>query len=185
MPILALLSAFGPVLGQLIPQVAKVLNPQGEVAKRNIELAGVVLDSVTKAADAANVQEAVEKMQASPELVQTVTQAIVTDPKLMGLIEVGGGIEGARKADYAATQAEHGFWMSPAFWITVALMPLLYMTVWRVLWADPPFSDEMRVMVVTAIATGLLGSITGFFLGSAMGSQKKDETIAQLTKGQQ
>lgn len=182
MPILALLSAFGPLLGQLIPQIAKVVNPTGEVAQRNVAIAEAVVNTVVQASGQPNVQAAVEAMQADPELTRQVTEAVVTSPTLMQWLEVGGGITEARKADAVATQAEHGFWWSPVFWISVLLLPLVYLVVYRVLWADPPFSDEMRVMVVTAIATGLLGSITGYFMGSAMGSQRKDDTINALTK---
>ena len=181
MPVLALLTAFGPILGQLIPQIAKIVNPTGEVALRNVAIAETVLTAITKAADAPNVQAAVEKMQADPALTQKVTEAVVTDPQIVGLLEVGQGISGARLADVQATQGEKPFWYSPAFWVSVALLPLVYLTVYRVLFADG-FSDEMRTMVVTAVMAGLLGSLTGYWLGSALGSAKKDETIqAALT----
>lgn len=181
MPILALLSAFGPILGQLIPQIAKVVNPQGEVAQRNIAIAETVLNAVTKAADAPNVQAAVEKMQADPALTQQVTEAVITDPQIVGLLEVGGGFVAARAADVVVTQGEKPFWYSPVFWISLMLMPLIYIVTYRVLWAEG-FSEEIRTVVITAIATGLLSSITGFYMGSAMGSARKDDAIANLSK---
>jgi hypothetical protein len=39
------------------------------------------------------------------------------------------------------------------------------------------WSDDIKMMFVTAIVSGLLGSVTGFFLGSSLGSQKKDAAL--------
>ena len=36
------------------------------------------------------------------------------------------------------------------------------------------WSDDIKTLLVTAIVTGALGSITGFFLGSSLGSQRKN-----------
>ena len=102
MPILALLSAFGPILAQLIPQIATILKPS-EVGQRNLGLAQVALDTVVKAAGAANIQDAVEKMQASPELVKSVTEAVVTEPAIMQVITLA---EDAEKAVYHAVVLE-------------------------------------------------------------------------------
>lgn len=65
----------------------------------------------------------------------------------------------------------------PAVWyaaaITVALLPLVYLVVWRVL--TGPFSAEVQSMVIGAVASGVLSNITGFWLGSSASSQRKTD----------
>jgi muramidase (phage lysozyme) len=182
MPILALLATFGPILGQLIPQIAKVLNPSSEKTVQNLSIAQTVLDTVVKAANATNVQDAVEKLQASPPLVQAVTKQIVNDPQIVGLLEIGGGIEKARQADQVATQAEKPFWFSQAFWITLLVItpPVDYM-VYAVISRMAAPSEQL----VTQLVTGLLGlmAVAGaFYFGTTYGNKQKDDTINTLVK---
>ena len=60
--------------------------------------------------------------------------------------------------------------------ITAAIMPLIYIVVWRVL--TGPFSPEVQSMVIGAVVSGGLSAITGFWLGSSASSQRKDEVKA-------
>jgi len=176
MPIAALIATFGPLIADLIPQVAKLFSSGSEVATRNVAAGEAVLNAVTKAAGAVNIQEALEKIQADKALQASVQQAVVTDPVIMGLLEVGGGIAAARTA--AADPGQIAFYKNPAFIMSLVLIPLIYMVVYAVLFdAAAGWSDEMRSVVVTAIVTGLVSSITGFFLGSSLGSQKKTEIM--------
>lgn len=53
--------------------------------------------------------------------------------------------------------------MIPAFWVTVMLMPLIYMATWAVLFREG-FSTEIRAMALGAIFGSLLtGGIVGFW----------------------
>lgn len=67
--------------------------------------------------------------------------------------------------------------MKSAAWytaaVTAAILPLVYWTTWRVL--TGPFSVEVQSMVVGAVVSGGLSSVTGFWLGSSASSQRKDE----------
>jgi hypothetical protein len=67
--------------------------------------------------------------------------------------------------------------MKPAMFhsatITAALLPLVYIVVWRVL--TGPFSAEVQSMVIGAVVSGVLSAITGFWLGSSASSQRKTE----------
>ena len=175
MPILALVSAFGPIIADLIPQLTKFFAPGTEVAQRNLGAATAVFDTIVKASGQPNIQAAVEAMQKDPTLTAQVTQAVVTDPVIIGLIEVGGGIEKARER--MADPNQIPFYKNPAVIVTVLLVPLVYMVAVSVLFGvgGQTFSDEVKMMVITAIVSGLLGSITGFFLGSSLGSQRKTE----------
>lgn len=178
MPIAAIISTFGPMLASLIPQVAKLFGSGSEVSERNTQAAGLVLDTVVKAANAVNVQDAIEKMQADAQLAAQVREAVVTDPTIMALLEVGGGIALARQMAADANQVP--FWRNPAFIVTALLLPLVYLVVVAVVFnvGGVQWSDEMRSVVVTAIVTGLLGAITGFFLGSSYMSARKTEIAA-------
>jgi membrane protein YqaA with SNARE-associated domain len=70
--------------------------------------------------------------------------------------------------------------MRPAAWysaaVTAAILPLIYWVTWRVL--TGPFSPEVQSVVVGAVVGSGLGAVTGFWLGSSAGSQRKDETRA-------
>lgn len=177
---ISIISIFGPMISALIPQVGKLFGT-GEVATRNQQTAQLVLDTVVKATNTPNVQAAVEAMQKDPSALQAATQAVITEPAIMGLLEIGGGVIAARQADHDATQGEKPFWFSPAFAITCLLVPLVYLVVSAVVFGlGGQWSDEMRSVVVTAIVTGLLGSISGYYLGSSLGSKSKDATIAQV-----
>ena len=60
-----------------------------------------------------------------------------------------------------------------AMWITAALLPLVYIVVWRVLTGQ--FSPEVQSMVIGSVVSGVLSAITGFWLGSSASSQRKDQ----------
>lgn len=123
---LALLQLFGPVLSGLIPQIASILKPESEVAKRNVDIAQTLVDTIVKASGADNLQGAVEKMQAEPEVKAAVQKAVVTEPAVLAVLEIGGGVKAAREADHTATQADKPFWFSPVFWISMVLLPMVY-----------------------------------------------------------
>jgi muramidase (phage lysozyme) len=172
MPILALLAAFGPVLAQLIPPIAAALDHKSATPAK-LDAAGKILEIVTTAAGATNVQQAVEKLQASPELVKTVTDAIVTAPEVqpyLTIVEVGGGVQKAREV--ASDPNALPYWKQGAFAMGVILVPLVYMVTYRVLWGEE-YSEQLRTVVVTAILSGLLGALTGFFFGSMFTSSKR------------
>lgn len=59
--------------------------------------------------------------------------------------------------------------------ITAALLPLVYMVVWRVL--TGPFSVEVQSMVIGAIVSGVLQAIVQFWLGTSASSQRKTDLI--------
>jgi membrane protein YqaA with SNARE-associated domain len=86
---------------------------------------------------------------------------------------LGGGIPAARKAS-----AEAGdWWRQPAAFVTLSLLPLVYFVVWQVMLGEG-WSSEVRSMVVAAIVTGLLGGISGYWLGTSYGSQRKTDMLA-------
>lgn len=191
---LTLIATFGPMIANLIPQVAKLFSSGSEVATRNVAAASAVLDTVVKAADAANIQQAVEKMQSDPALAARVQQAVVTDPVIIGMLEVGGGIAKAREHSLAMQNAEKPFWFNPVFWIT---MPLLVITGYIVLavvaggaaaapwWVGNAFTPEARTGLINGIIGMVLGGIMGLWFGTSYGSMRKTEIAAQASSAEQ
>jgi hypothetical protein len=74
-----------------------------------------------------NAQEAVEKIQTDPAALKEATKAVLTEPSIMSILEVGGGVIKAREHDIATMQAEKPFWQTSAvFWISILLLPIVY-----------------------------------------------------------
>jgi len=61
----------------------------------------------------------------------------------------------------------------PAFWISLALLPLVYLLVGDMLWGDD-WTAEQRTQMATAVL-GVVAMIGAFFLGSSWSSQRKDQ----------
>jgi hypothetical protein len=178
---LALLQMFGPILSGLIPQIAGLTKPGSEVAQRNVGIAEAVINTITQAAGQPNLQGAVEAMQADPAVAQKVQEAIVTHADILGLMEIGGGIPAARS--FAIASAAESWWrplVSGAMMICLALLPLVYYTVYKVYTStgELAFTSEIRASVVSAIISGVLFAIVGFWLGTSYGSQRKTELAA-------
>ena len=73
---------------------------------------------------------------------------------------------------------QHGKpWMSPALWVAVLILPLVYLVVAAVMFGEG-WTNDIRAMVVSSIISLVLGSITGFFLGTSYGSQQKTTMLA-------
>ena len=82
----------------------------------------------------------------------------------------------ARKA--AASSEQIPPWKNPAVWFMGAFIPMVYGAAYIVLTGDS-FSQDAKMMVITAIFSGLLAAGTGFFLGSSLGSQRKTTMIGK------
>lgn len=175
-PIVPLLTAFGPELVKLIPQFASMFGSGSEVQVRNAKAAEAAVSAVVEAVQAPNLQAAIEKMQADPEAVKA---AQIAAAEVLALVEVGGGIVEARKASYDPGQVD--WWRNPAVIVAIAVLPLVYMVVTAVVFGvgGQTWSDDVKTLTVTAILSGALGSITGFFLGSSLGSQRKTALIGK------
>ena len=65
-----------------------------------------------------------------------------------------------------------------ALWVTIMLLPLVYLVVSAVLFKDG-FSDDVRAMTVAAVISGVLGAITGYWMGTSFSSAKKDDRLSE------
>lgn len=177
MPIPAIVTALLPTIIESIPKLGKVFGSGSQVADRNIKAAEIVVETVKAATGAVNEQEAVERMRSDPTALRAAQQAV--DARWFDIAEAGGGgIDGARRADAAYQAPEsRGFLHSPVFWVTVLLLPLVYVALYAVLFREG-FSNDIKAMVIGAVFGGLLtGGIQSFFYGTSASSQRKTDML--------
>lgn len=201
-PMGALLGIFGPILAGLIPQIKPLLDPQSEVAKRNVGLAEIIINTITQAAGQPNLQAAVEAMQADPAVKKTVQEAVVTHPEIMATLqitEIGGGVDKARSDDLKAAQSDVPFWKNSAvFWISVLLLPMIYWYVGGSIvggiaipaewpwYAQFPlklfgvaWDDGAKVGLANLVVGLVLGGICGVFYGVSVTQAKQTAQTQQ------
>jgi lysozyme len=177
-PVLPVLGALLPTIIGMIPQLTKVFTDGTSVTDRNIVVAQKVGELIVDATQATNLQDAVETMQRDPDALQAATSAVQS--QLYDLVEAGGGgIAGARAF---SASSDGKFFYSPAFWVTVLLMPLLYGTVWVALTSESGFSNEVRAAIASAVVTGILGAVVGFWLGSSFTTSRSRGLGAEASK---
>lgn len=167
-----IIPALSAIMGAVPDLIRLFGSKDNPVVERNAKAAEAVVQIAQQATGAANAQEAAEKIQNDPACAQAVRDAIKA--QWFELIEVGGGVQEARKANSDPTQLS--FWKQPAFYVTLLLMPLVYGVVYAVVFRGG-FSDDVRAMVVSAVVTGVLSGIMGFWLGSSFGSARKTEML--------
>jgi lysozyme len=159
-----IVAALLPALINLLPEIGKLFG-SGPKTQQNLVLAEKVAGIVTQAVGATNLQGAIESVQADPALRQRAADALQS--RWYELVEIGGGIQAAR--EFSARTAADGasFIRMPAFWISLALLPLLYGTVYAVLTGGDGFTSELRAAIASSVVTGVLGAVAGFWLGSS------------------
>jgi putative chitinase len=168
MPIPAVAVALLPSLVQLIPALGQLFGSGSEVAERNVKAVQLVADTVVQATGSRNLQEAVETMQASPAAVAAAATAL--EQRWFELVEVGGGIEAARKADQAAMATEGPWWQvfkSPSFLMGCLLLPLVYLVVFSIigLVGDVKWSNDVRASIAGLIVGTIVGGLMGYYFG--------------------
>ena len=163
-----------PSLIQAAPALIRIFG-HGEQAEKNAKAAEIAVEIAKAVTDQPTAEGAVAAIQADPDLASHYASAIEAQWYTLTGESGGGGIAGARKAD-AAAQTSGNPWQSPALWISLALLPLVYLVVAAVLFGEG-WTNDIRAMVVSSIISLVLGSVTGFFLGTSYGSQRKTDMI--------
>lgn len=170
-PMAPMIPAAVSAIASVAPQLIRIFGSGSEVSERNAKAAEVVVQAAKEATGAVNEQHLIEKIESKdPAVIQTVQQ-VVKDVWFEISID-SGGVEAARKsfADPAVP-----FWKQPAIWVTAALLPMVYLVLYAVIWVDKFATQDMKALVVGSIISGLLAGITGFWLGTSFSSQRKDE----------
>lgn len=167
-----------PALLNLIPQLAVVFGAKGERVAQVGQIAQAVTQAITQATGEPNLQAGLEKMQSDPEVKAAATSAVLQAPPVAAMLEAqeagGGGIGGARKA------AAEGpaFWQTAPFWISLLLLGIVYAVVGSVLFQSAGWRPEDKAQVLM-LAIAVTSGVMGYFLGSSIGSAKKDQALAQ------
>ena len=175
-PVAPFIAAALPALIELVPKLGGLFGSGSKTAERNIKAAEVVAEIAKDAIGARNEQELIETIRSDPEAAQTVRRAI--EASWFKVEQIGGGVEAARVADSLHTK-ERPFWIGAAFWVTMALLPMVYLALYAVLFREG-FSDDIKAMVIGAIFGGVLtGAITAYWFGTSSGSQRKDDRLLQ------
>lgn len=183
MPIAALIAAFGPMIVDLIPTVAKLFDRTMQTPAK-VEAVTKVFDTIVKATGATNVQGAVEAMQSNPAALTAAKNAVVTEPSIQGLLEIGGGIEKAAERNLAVQNSEKSFLRNPAFWITLLLLVFPTMLLVDVFYVhSAAYNAELRTQIITSVL-GVILVVCGYWLGTSAGSVRKTDIMAeQAAKG--
>lgn len=174
-------AALLPEILQSIPSLISVFGSpnDSEVAKRNQAAGVVVADTLVKATNAVNLQDAVTKIQSDDAALKAATLAL--EPIIVKLTEVGGGLAEARKAAAVADGDWRKVVWSFPFILAVIIMPLVYAIVIASLvkasWLTE-FTNDQRMFVWSFIIGGAFGAIVGFVYGTTIQSAKKDDIIA-------
>jgi len=164
-PIMApIVAALLPSLISAIPEIAKLFG-SGPKTDKTAAIAQKVAETVIAATGTPNLQAAVETVQADPQMRKQATEAV--QAIWYELQEIGGGIGAAREFSVRAAAESAAFYKMPAFWISLALLPLLYGTVYAVLTGAEGFTNELRAAIASSVVTGVLGAVAGFWLGSS------------------
>jgi lysozyme len=163
-PMAPIIAALLPSLISAIPEIAKLFG-SGPKTDKTAAIAQKVAETVIAATGATNLQAAVETVQADPQMRKQATEAV--QAIWYELQEIGGGIGAAREFSVRASAESAPFYKMPAFWISLALMPLLYGTVYAVLTGAEGFTNELRAAIASSVVTGVLGAVAGFWLGSS------------------
>jgi muramidase (phage lysozyme) len=150
---------------------------KGEQSEKNAKAAEMAVEIAKSITEQPTAEGAVAALQADPVLSTSYAKAIESKWYELTGESGGGGIEGARKHDIQS-QSSSKPWLSPALWVSIMILPLVYIVVVAVMFGDG-WTNDIRAMVVSSIISLILGSITGFFLGTSYGSQRKTDLLSE------
>lgn len=177
-------AAFGELVKHL-PTLAQLFGSGSDVSKRNTAALEVAVNVVKDAVGAKNEQEAVDAVKNDPALAKAADDAVKANAYEIAGVDMSGVGE-ARKHDQERASEPLGFWRtSPAFWVTVLLLPLLYYTVHTILTGSVAegFSGEFKASVGSAVISGILGGAVGFWLGASFTTSRSRGLGATPTNG--
>ena len=114
--------------------------------------------------------DAAERIAADPAAADAARDAV--QGIWFELVEAGGGgIDGARKADLARASSDWQWNKSASFMIAIPLLLILVMVVASILFPalGGDWPSDTRTAIATLIAGSIIGSLCGYFYGSATG----------------
>lgn len=176
-PVAPFLVAAIPALINALPEFAKIFQ-KPDVAERNVEAAVKASEIIMQATGSANVQEAVEKVQADPEIAATANEALrLNRADLMDTLERLVKIDEQSVKDARAFSTKD----KPVIgnWHFVHILSLLLILMGGAVAVGVVFTSEDVAERTMALQTLMLigfASVVSFWLGSSRSSQIKDLT---------
>lgn len=159
---------FLPAILEIVPSLMAIFG-KGEKGAQNAQAAQIVVNAFKAAVPGAlNEQDAVQKVQADPALKAQVKAAVMADPAVLGLVEVGGGVVAARTANLALVTNAQKWWqlvLNPVLLVTLLTLPLVYMFAWGLMPFLSKVSSDVISQTMGTIIGLVLGSIMGFWMG--------------------
>jgi hypothetical protein len=171
-----------PILATVIesiPSLMRAFKGDSKIVERNARVVELVSDTIKTVTGEASVLAAAEKVLSDPatnKQADMAFQAIYFD-----LIEVGGGIEAARKVDAEFRASGDSVWRSPSFIIACMLLPLVYIGMVSVALKLPIFPDwpvEVRIGIINTVIGMIIGGLMGYYFGM-MTSRNRAVAIKQ------
>lgn len=166
-----------PSLIQAAPSLIRLFGGGGEHTEKNAKAAEIAVEIAKTVTNQPTAEGAVSAIKADPNLASSYAQAVESQWYQLVGEAGGGGISGARAHDVQAQMSSKP-WLSPALWVSILILPLVYIVVVAVMFGEG-WTNDIRAMVVSSIISLILGSITGFFLGTSYGSQRKTDIMAE------
>ena len=173
------LAAAIPALISALPEFAAIFKKE-DVSDRNVEAAVKAVDIVMQATGATNAQDAVEKVQADPELAQSANDALRANrADLMDSLErynamEQGNIKSAREYNTLEPLIVNTSSVKLKFWHLLAIVVVLFALVIMGYIIGTSADIAERTMVLQALLLGGFGAVMAFVFGSSDGSKFKD-----------
>ena len=161
-----------PSLIQAAPSLIRLFG-KGERAETNAKAAEIAVDIAKTITSQPTAEGAVQVINNDPAVAMEYNKAIETQWYQLTGESGGGGIEGARKANAEASKKP--IWTNPAFLVTLLILPMIYMTVYGVIFGD--FSNDIKIMVISAVMSLGFGSVAAYYFGTSASSQKKTDML--------
>ena len=176
-PVAPFLVAAVPALINALPEFAKIFQ-KPDVAERNVEAAVKASEIIMQATGSQNVQEAVEKVQADPEMAETANEAL-----RMNRADLMDTLERLVKIDEQSVKDAREFSTgdNPVIgnWHFVHILSLLLVIMGGAVAVGVVFTSDDPAERTMALQTLMLvgfASVVAFWLGSSRSSQMKDLT---------
>ena len=174
-PMAPFLLAAIPALIEALPDFARMFQNK-DVAERNVEAVVKATDIIMQSVGATNVQEAVEKVQADPEVAAAANDALrLNTADLMDIFERVAKMDEASiaAARVFATNDEPVWGQWHYVHLLSTLLVLLGGIVAVVVIFNSDDATERAMALQTLLLVGFV-SVVGFWLGSSRSSQMKD-----------
>lgn len=175
---------FLPQILDMVPGLLGIFG-KGDKGQKNAQAAQIIVDAFKAAVPGAlNEQDAIQKVEANPALKAQVKATVMSDPNVLGLVEVGGGVASARTANLALVQGVQKWWqlvLNPVFLVTLLTLPLVYMFTWGLL----PFLSKVSSDVISQTMGTIIGLVLGSVMGFWMGQTYTNNSSRRNTDAQQ